>query len=352
MDQMYLRNALRLFIALLAVGLIPQFAVAQAPNTPSSPSNTTAAPANPAANPAGPTMQTPESPDKVVLKVGTQQFTKADIDNFIAHLDPRTQSALAARGKRYLGDQYALVVLLSQRAQAHHLDERPDFIQQLAYQQQQIKQQMLAKAAFDEISEEAKVGPDDIQKFYDAHTTDFDQITVRQILVRVKPPAPANAQPTPATLNVSGLSAADAKVRAEAIRKELLAGTDITKVINDFKAPGDVIIEPETRTLRRAQMRPDLAKTAFDLKDGEVSEPIDITQGLIMLQVTAHGHVDLKTATPDIERMLRPEKVDAAMAEAKKSTPIWMDDQYFPPAQSPQGHPSLMAPGTPATPRQ
>src|SRR5690349_17285105 len=66
-----------------------------------------------AAPPERPTLQEAISPDKVVLRVGDKKFTKADMDRLIATLNPQSQHAIAAQGKKSLGDQYAVVVALS-----------------------------------------------------------------------------------------------------------------------------------------------------------------------------------------------------------------------------------------------
>jgi hypothetical protein len=50
---------------------------------------------------------------------------------------------------------------------------------------------------------------------------------------------------------------------------------------------------------------------------------------LIFFQVTGHSHLDLKDATADIEKTLRQQKIDAALAEVKKNSTTWMDEQYF-----------------------
>jgi hypothetical protein len=422
MDQIGSQRTSTALMALLLMGWSIGAARAQAPNPPAANPTPAATPAPTASTPATPPV--PEPPDKVVFKVGDQQFTKAQMDNLIAHLDPRAQGTLAAKGRKPLGDWYAVVVILSQWSLAHHLEERPDFIERLAFQKELLE----AQAAADEINRQVNVTPEDIQKYYNDHAASYDEITVRQILVRVKPAstnpaagtsAKENLRPTvrlgwvgqsdavvqaelkknpqvsgltvqgteatfkysgpdgelsgvlssiisagvkvshfdetkaPALPSTPGLSPEEAKARAEAIRKEIMAGTDIKKVMEDFKAPGEVIIEGEPRHVRRQTMRPDMEKLAFAVKDGDVSEPLEIPAGLVMFQVTAHSHVDLKTATPDIERLLRPQKAEEALTAVKKSQPIWMDDQYFgpptpPPAPAP---PTVPAPNANMPPR-
>jgi len=126
------------------------------------------------------------------------------------------------------------------------LDQTPEFAHKLAFQKQQLE----AQSAYEEINQRAKVTPEEVQQYYTAHATDYDEITVRQFVVRIKP-ATTPASPAPATPPTGqGLSPEDAKARAAAIRKEVAAGTDIKKVMEDFKAPGDVIIEAEPRKIR------------------------------------------------------------------------------------------------------
>lgn len=414
MGRICSRRTSRLLVALLLSGLVMGWAQAQAP-TPPPPQPTPPAIQAPTVTPspseskvAAPKVETPEPPDKVVLKVGDQQFTKADMDSLIENLPPQTQQAIAAQGKKQFGDYYALSVMLSKRAKADHLDQTPEFARRVAFQRQQLEAQS-------EMNQLAMVTPEDIKQYYATHADSYDELMVRQILIRKKPPEPKTNPETPPgptppptvhfgwvgsgdaivqakleknpqvsgltvqksqadftfagsdgelaavlselisagvkVLNFNeakgarppspigslGLAPDDAKARAEAIRKELIAGADINKLTEEYKPP-EVAIEREPRKVRHGGMRADLEKVAFALKDGEVSEPVDINTGLILFQVTGHSRVDLKDATLDIERKLRQTKADAAVAEVKKEYPVWMDEQYFaPPAKPPEG---------------
>jgi hypothetical protein len=342
MDQTCSRRTRTLLFAFLFSGLVTGAAWAQAPKSPAA-TPTPAASQTQGANQAPPSLlfETPEAPDKVVLKVGARQFTKADIDALIESLPPQAQKAVATQGRKSLGDQYALYVMLSEQALAHHLDQSPEFIHKLAIQRLLLE----AQSASEEINKQANVTPEEIQQHYTAHATDYDEIMVRQIYIRLKAADPKADPAHPAPSTGPGLAPEEAKTRAEAIRKELTAGTDIKKVIDEFKAPGDVIIDPEPRKIRRGTMRnAEMEKVAFGLKDGEVSTPVDFPQGLIMFQVTGHSHLELKDVSADIEKNLKQEKINAKMAELKKNSNLWMDDQYFAPPPKPREGPSLGAP--------
>ena len=334
MDQNCWRHISKLLFSLFLIGMPTGAAWAQTSKPPAP------AEAPPASKPASPSLETPEPADKVVLKVGDQKFTKADMDRLIDSLNPQTQRSIATQGKKSLGEQYATVVALSQRAELHHLDQSPEFVHKLAFQKQQLE----AQVAFEEINAQAQVTPADVQQYYAAHATDFDELSVRQFVIRKKA-VEAKADPAhPAAATSVGLPPEEAKARAEAIRKEVVAGTDIKKVTEDFKAPGDIIIEPEARTVRHGGMRADMEKVAFSLKDGEVSEPIDLPQALIFFQVVKHTHSDLKVVTPEIEKNLRQQKVASTMDAVKKDATFWMDEQYFAAAPKPANEPTLGAP--------
>jgi parvulin-like peptidyl-prolyl isomerase len=340
MDQICSRRMAKLLIALSLTISITGAARAQAPTPP------TASPAPAASKSAGLTMETPEAPDKVVLKVGDQLFTKADIDALVASLAPQAQRALAAQGKKPLADQFALMVMLSQQAHLHHLDQTPAFVQKLALQKRQLE----AQAAYQEINDQAKVTPEEINQYYTAHSADYDEVMVRQFVVLKKASEQKSDPAHPTAATGSGLSPEDAKARAESIRKEVAAGTDIKKVIEDFKPP-EVRIDSEPRKVRRGSMRPEMEKVAFALKDGEVSEPVDNPQALVFFHVTGHSHVDVKDVTAEIESKVRQEKVNAALAGVKKNYALWMDDQYFGAPPKPTLGPTLGAPTVKAPPK-
>jgi hypothetical protein len=327
MDHIALQHPSRLLTGLIVSALLAGIARAQAPAAPAG-----GAPAA-VTKPAAPVAQPPESPDKVVLKVGDERYTKADLDFLIDNMNAQAQRTLATQGRKPLGDQFATLVELSQQARSHHLDQTPAFEHKLAVQ----KQQLLAQAGYDEIVQQAKVSPEEVREYYLGHPSEFDQVMMRQFVVRKRA---ANAPSGP------GLPPEEAKSRAEAIRKAVVAGTDVKKVMEDFKAPGDVIIEPEPHNARRGGMRPEVEKAVFTLKDGEVSEILDVAQALVFFQVTGHSTAELTDVSTQIEQTLQKQKVDAAMTDLKKKTVVWMDDQYF---AAPLNPPAGAGPSAPAS---
>lgn len=291
------------------------------------------APSSKAAAPAKPASQSEaakaaqEGPEKVVLKVGNQQYTQADMEFLIDSLSPQLQQAVARQGKKPLGDQYAIMSVLSQQAEKDHLDSSVAFRQQMALH----RLQALAQAEYDKMADDIKVTPEEVSQYYTSHSSEFDQAEIREIIIRKKPEGAKEDAP--------GLPAAEAKARATEIRKELEAGADAKQVAEKFNQENTVMIDSEPRTIRHGQLVAALDKAAFDLKDGAISEPMETPQALAFLQVVGHKHSEIKDVSDDIEKNLHQEKVQAALDELKKKTPIWMDEEYFksPSEAAPEG---------------
>ena len=301
-------------LSVLTTGILSLTAIAQqAPAT-----------VPPAPAPEEPAAATPENPQKVILKVGTQNYTVADMEFLISSLSPQLQVAVALQGKKPLGDQFVMMAVLSQQAEKDHLDATDDFREQMALH----RLQALAQAEYRKMSDGIKVSPEEISQYYTAHTSEFEEAQVREVIIRKKADGAAK--------DVPGLTAADAHARAEEIRKALAAGTDPKKVADQYKVENTVIFDSEPRTIKRGQLIADLDKAAFELKDGAVSEPFENAQALAFLQVVNHKHQELKEVSDNIENTLHEQKLQAAVDGLKKNSNIWMNDQYFKaPAESP-----------------
>jgi peptidyl-prolyl cis-trans isomerase C len=315
MNKRNLSKASLTLLVLILVGLPSIPARGQQPAQPKAPAPPAAAQKKnsnpPAAEPAAP------SADKVVLKVGNEQVTQADLDFVISRLSPQVQQAITQQGRRPIGDQYALMIVLSQQAVAHHLDSSPEVRRQLAFQ----RMQTLAQAEYEALMQETSVTPEEISQYYTGHPEEFDEAQIRQVVIRKK--AQDAKEGTP------GLSEQAARTRAEEIRKALTAGGDIAKVVTEFSVPNEVSIDSEPRAVRHGQLPENLDKAAFQMKEGELSELVDTPQAIAFLQTLGHHRPELKAVSSEIEQKIRQEKVEATVTELRSKTSVWMDDQYF-----------------------
>jgi peptidyl-prolyl cis-trans isomerase C len=322
------RNVMRHFLAICCVlGAVAAPGFAQQAAKPQAPA--AAAPKQATAP------KTPEEgPNKIVLKVGSKNYTQGDMEFLISSLTPQMQQVVSRQGKKPLGEQYAVMSLLSQQAEKDHLDASSEFRQKMALQ----LLQGLAQMEYAKLGAEISVSPDEIKQYYDTHPADFDSAQVREVIIR--------KQPEGAGKDVPGLPAVEAKARVEEIRKALGAGTDPKQVSEKYSTENAVMIDAEPRSVSHGKLVPVLDKAAFELKDGEVSEPLETPQAIAFLQVVGHTHADLKEVSEEIENGIHEQKVEAAVQELKNKSSIWMDEEYFKgPAEAATGE-------SPAPPQQ
>lgn len=254
---------------------------------------------------------------KVVLKVGTTQVTQSEVESLISELSPRTGQGATAEGRRHIGEAYVRMALLSQQALHDHLDSSPTLRSRLELQRTKI----LAQAEYEKMRSEVKVSPDEVGQYYTAHQPEFDTIQVREFLIRKEPAGAEGAE--------ARLTAENSKIQAESIRKALAARVEPEKVAADFAAHNVTLIDPKPRTLRRGEMVPALEKATWELKDGEVSEPVDTPQAFLVVLVVSHGHHEQKEVTTEIEKKLQQQKLEATFDDLRRKAGAWMDEDYF-----------------------
>ena len=269
----------------------------------------------------------PASPDKVVLKVGDQSITEGQIEKAIHSLPPQAQNSVARQGKKPFGDEYVLMLVLSQEALSNHLDDTADYKETLALTRLKI----LAQQEYQQIVQRAVVTPEETSKYFAAHQNEFEELQVLQITVRKKPDGSKEGTP--------GFSPDEAKTRAEEIRQAFIAGQDPKQVAEKFQMANVVRVDSQPFTIRRGQMRADIEKAAFDLPPGQVTELFDFGTALGFVKVVSHQTGDLKSATPKIESTLRQQKITSALDALKVNSKVWMDDAYFTSPTGQQGPP-------------
>ena len=299
-----------LFILLLSLPALAQ----QAPNTDDAAKNPSPSASTTPSNDAKP----PDSPDKVVLKVGNTQVTQGEMDQMIAKMDTQARAIIARRGRRPVADEYIKMLVLSQRAEAEHLDSSPDVKSQLERQ----RAETLAEAKYQDMGRKTEVTSQEVSQYFEAHKADFELVRVREFVVRQRPAGSNDPK--------KGLAPAQAKAKAEAIRKALLAGTDIEKVEEKYGEIPDVqMVDKSIKALRRENMAPALSEATFAVKGSGVSELVVTPATIFIVKVFGHVNPELKDVQDEIAGKLKQQKLDAELDDMKKKAGAWFDPEYF-----------------------
>jgi hypothetical protein len=283
--------------------------------------------------PAGAMPQPAQSNDKVVLTVGNVQVRQSEMDSLIRSLSPQAQQQIAKEGRQALGTQYANMLLLSKAAENQHLDATSAYKSQIDL----ARDRLLANLEVQDLAGKATVTPSEVSQYYTAHSTEFAEAEVYEFIITKK----TDSSPT-------GLSEADAKAKATAIRQAVSSGENIKQVAKQFNVPDQVEVVTNPQPIQYRPSLPAFAQAAFQLKPGALSQVEEVPKALLFYQVASHTQQSLQQASPAIQNFLRNQKVQAAVQaeldQMKKQAPVTMDPTYFAPGQ---GSPATPSSGTP-----
>jgi parvulin-like peptidyl-prolyl isomerase len=76
-------------------------------------------------------------------------------------------------------------------------------------------------------------------------------------------------------------------------------------------------------------MVPSFEGAAFSLTPGKVSEPVKTQFGYHILRVEAVKYRTFEEVRPEIEAHLRPDRLQKAVDEILKKTPVTLDVDFF-----------------------
>ena len=300
---------------IIATLLLPILSFAQAPATPPPPQ-----PAIPGAPPTVP-------PDAVVANIDGKKYTAAELDKLIAALPLQVQS-------RVRSDPRALTQLLMFRelermALAEKLDQQSPNKETLELQRTQALAQLeMNSYRYNQI----KVTEDDEQKYYKAHTNDkFNQARISVIYIAFQPPNPKTEEQKKLPLE------ADAKAKADDLRKQLLAGADfatLAKANSNDKASAEK--GGDYGLITHASSSDALKKVAFSLKPGEISEPVRQPAGYYLVRVDSIVVQPFDQVQAVVDEEIRTEKFTAFMTEMQTKYAVKVENQnYFAPRPMP-----------------
>ena len=243
------------------------------------------------------------------MKVGDTQITQQKFEEMYGDF-LKDQGGAPVPKKKTTAENFAGGLMLAKEAEANGLAKTPEVQRQLEMNRIQI----LSNAEYERLQEKAKATPQEISAYYDSHLDDFDEVTIRRLFIFKQSDH----------TNGHGVPAAEAKARADEIRKVLASGGDAKALIKDTKDALDV----DPLTFKRDDL-PEVMQNAFNMKVGEWSQVADTTDSLILFQVVNKGRLNLKTATPVIEQRVQAQKLREEMDALKKKSGVWLDDQYF-----------------------
>jgi peptidyl-prolyl cis-trans isomerase C len=278
------------------------------------------APAPQQTTPAAATTTATATTDPVIIAAGNVAIRKSEFEAAVKTLPAEYQQYAMGPGKKQFAEDYLRMKLLAAEGMKQGLDKSPEVQRQLDL----MKENLVATEALHKIEDSITISDADLKAAYDANKKDYEQVKARHILIAFKG-SPA------AQKDKKQLTDAEAKAKAEEIRKELVANpakfAEVAKKESDDvesgKNGGDL------GAFSHGQMVPEFEQAAFAAKAGEITPVVKTQFGYHIIQVQEHSYTPMAEVKPTLEKNLKQkmlkEKLDA-MKDAAKPT---FNEAYF-----------------------
>jgi peptidyl-prolyl cis-trans isomerase C len=306
----------KLNIILFALTLIAAVAFAQSKLAPSAKAQTPAT-STPSAQTAA--AAPGADADPVIVSAGTVTIRKSDFEAAVKTLPAEYQTYAMGPGKKQFADDYLRMKLLAAEGMKNNLDKSPVVTKQLEL----MRENLVATEELKKIEGAITVTDAEVKKAYDDNKKDYEQVKARHILVAFKGSPAAQKGKKP-------LTEAEAKAKADDLRKKLVAGADFAEMAKkesddteSGKNGGDL------GAFSHGQMVPEFEQAAFNAKVGEITPAVKTQFGYHIIKVEEKVSTGLDAAKPQLEKTIRQKKVKDQLDAMKTAAKPTFNDAYF-----------------------
>lgn len=262
-----------------------------------------------------------------------------DFDDFLQS-NPRFEEQAQGPQRDKLKRQYGEFKVIAERARKEGVDRDDATRLQMILDQAQV----LAAAYISELQKDADklVSGAEVNKYYQDHLADFDEVRVRHILIGTQPEE-EHADDNDAVDNKKGkdkkpvakpqvLNKEEARKKAQLLLDRVRKGEDFAKLAKENSDdPGSKDNGGEYDFFGRDKMVPEFEKAAFALKPGEVSGLVETQFGFHIIKLEARRTSPLPASDQNLRQQITStllhEKIEARISEiANKSTVVVPED--------------------------
>jgi peptidyl-prolyl cis-trans isomerase C len=271
----------------------------------------------------------PVTPDTVVAEVGGKKMTAAEVDQIFAGLPQQFQQSARLQPDKALM-QMLMFRYMAEEAEKANLDKRAPWKDTLEFQRMTV----LYQAEINDYKDKIQISPEDQEKAYKENPDRYKQAKVKVIHISF------SATPDkPGPDGKKMLSEADAKAKADDLRKQVLAGGDFGKLArenSDDKGSADK--DGDFGTIKHNSPYPEPVKKAvFALKEGEVSEPVKQANGFYLIRSDSVVTQPYNEVRPQIIEELKQSRFNDWMKGLQARFTVKVENPgYFAPKRPPQ----------------
>ena len=263
----------------------------------------------------------PAPGQRVVLTIGDEKITAAEIDNFIQTLPPQFQAFYGGPGKHLLPQYIIAMKVLSAEAVKLKLEEQPEVAQAIEI----AREGVLADAARKHFQHSIAVSDQELRDLYQKDKTQSEEVRIRHILIRTE-----NAPLKSGDSRHPALPEPEARKKMEDIRQRILAGADFAQMAKQYSEdPATAASGGDMGVIQRDKVVPPIVNAATSLEPGQVSNILETPSGLEIIQVEAKRTRPFEEVRPALETQLRQSKAAEIVQHLMDNYHLVIDQEFF-----------------------
>jgi peptidyl-prolyl cis-trans isomerase C len=271
------------------------------------------------------------SADPIVISSGDVAIRQSEFESALKTLPAEYQQYAFGQGRKQFAEDFLRMKILAAEGMKSGLDKDPSVVSQLDL----MKQNLVANAQLAKIDKSITVSDEDAKKQYEANKKDYETVTARHILIAFKG-SPA------AQKGKKELTDAEAKAKAEELRKKIVDGGDFAEIAKkESDDVGSGSRGGELGPFSHGQMVPEFEDAAFKAKVGEVTPVVRTQYGYHIIKVDKHDYTPFDQVKESLEKKEHDKRVRDAVDAMKQN--VTYNEAYFTPPPAPAAE-------TPATP--
>ena len=221
----------------------------------------------------------------VLVKIGKDQLTREDLNEFLASMPPEYAQQLASLGEEVMIEEMINQRLLYVDAKDKGLEDSPAFKAEM----EKLSKEVLKGMAINEVLQAAEPTEEEAKSYYEENKERFsepEKVAASHILV-------------------------DTEEKAKEIKEKLDAGENFSELAQEHSNCPSKENGGALGLFERGRMVPEFEEAAFTLAVGEISEPVKTQFGYHIIQVDNKQPAASKSfeaALPELMQQLRRDK--------------------------------------------
>jgi len=245
-------------------------------------------------------------------------ITRGQMDQIAARMAPGATQAYQPQ----LTIKYARMLAAAKLAEDRKLQENPAVAAELQKTTGPARAEVLAKAFYRQIEEDAANVPnDELQQYYAEHKSSFEEGEVWRLSLPI----------TGYSRDGIRFNRATIKTEADGLRTRALGGFDFDQLqAQAYKDLGIPQPPPPTQlTMARRNSMPDDQATVFDLQPGEITPVIESYGKLVILKLVSKHIATFESMSPEIKGEVTKARLRQEMEKDSKTITADFNLQYL-----------------------